>query len=174
MRSSPSTDLEARIARLEAIEAIKNLKARYWHCCDHKDVEGVRDCFVEGPVEIHYDGPVGLVNHRDGLHQVFKDVACNLHIVEMHHGGPPRIEVRLPDEARAHWGLVYHLMNTEARTISVVGGYYDDEYRRVGGEWLISKARFTVCSAVTYGWKDAMVRVLHAGAKLPEPPRQKT
>lgn len=160
--------LEARVSRLEAIEAIKNLKARYWHCCDHKDVEGVRDCFVEGPIEIHYDGPVGLVHHRDGLSQVFKDVAFNLHIVEMHHGGPPQIEVRLPDEAIARWQLVYHLMNTEARTISVVGGYYDDEYRRVQDEWLISKARFTVCSAVTYGWKDAVVRVLHAGAKLPE------
>ena len=54
------------------------------------------------------------------------------------------------------------------RTISMVGGYYDDEYRRVQDEWLISKARFTVCSALTCGWKDTVVRVLHAGAKLPE------
>jgi len=167
MSPTQSHGLEARIARLEAIEAIKNLKARYWHCCDHKDVEGVRDCFLEGPVEIHYDGPVGLVRHRDDLYQVFKDVACQTHIIEMHHGGPPRIEVHSLGEASARWGLVYHLMNTEARTISVVGGYYDDEYRRVDGEWLISKARFKVCSAVTYGWKDAAVRLLHAGMSLP-------
>lgn len=168
MSSTAHEDLETRISRLETIEAIKSLKARYWHCCDRKDVDGVRDCFVDGPVEIHYDGPVGLVNHRDGLYQIFKDVACNTHIVEMHHGGPPSIEVRLPDEASGRWGLVYHLTNTEARTISVVGGYYDDEYRRTRDGWLISKARFTVCSAVTYGWKDAPVRVLHAGARLPE------
>jgi hypothetical protein len=45
-------DLDSRIARLEAIEAIKALKARYWYCCDSKDVEGVRDCFLDGPVEI--------------------------------------------------------------------------------------------------------------------------
>ncbi len=167
MTPSPQNDLEARIARLEAIEAIKNLKARYWYCCDQKDVEGVRSCFMEGPVEIHYDGPVGLVHHRDGLYRVFKDVACNVHIIEMHHGGPPFIEVESTDEASGRWGLVYHLMNTETRTISVVGGYYDDEYRRIGDDWLISKARFKVCSAVTYGWKDAAVRVLHAGAGLP-------
>jgi hypothetical protein len=49
----------------------------------------------------------------------------------------------------------------------VVGGYYDDEYRRADGEWLISKARFKVCSAVTYGWKDSALRLLYSGATLP-------
>ncbi|MGB9339449.1 MAG: nuclear transport factor 2 family protein [Polyangiales bacterium] len=165
-----SHDLESRIARLEAIEAIKALKARYWHCCDSKDVEGVRNCFLEGPVEIHYDGPVGLVNHRDGLYQVFKDIGCQTQVVEMHHGGPPNIEVHGPDSASGRWGLVYHLMDTERQTVSVVGGYYDDEYRHVDGQWWISKARFKVCSAVTSGWKDAKLRLLHAGASLPEAP----
>lgn len=167
MSGTPSTELEGRIARLEAVEAIKRLKARYWYCCDTKDVEGVRDCFLEGPVEIHYDGPVGLVNHRDGLYEVFKEVACQTHIVEMHHGGPPLIEIHGADDASARWGLVYHLMNTETRTISVVGGYYDDEYKRVDRQWRISKARFKVCSAVTYGWKEAAFRVLHSAASLP-------
>ncbi len=159
--------LETRIARLEAIEAIKALKARYWFCCDHKDVEGVRDCFVDGPVEIEYDGPLGLVRHRDGLYEVFQNIACQNHIVEMHHGGPPQIDVRGNDDARGTWGLVYHLCNTELRTSSVVGGYYEDEYRRIDGRWWISKARFRVCSAVTYGSKDTEVRLLHAGAALP-------
>ena len=108
MSQTPSGALEARIARLEAIEAIKSLKARYWYCCDSKDVEGVRDCFLEGPIEIHYDGPVELVNHRDRLHEVFKNVACQTHIVEMHHGGPPRIEIHGPNDASGRWGLVYH------------------------------------------------------------------
>jgi hypothetical protein len=167
MSQTPSVDLETRIARLEAIEAIKSLKARYWHCCDTKDVEGVRDCFLEGPVEIHYEGPVGLVSHRDELYRVFEGVACRAHIVEMHHGGPPRIEIHGANEASARWGLVYHLMDTKTQTISVVGGYYDDEYERVDGEWFIRKTRFEVCSAVTYGCKDAAVRLLHSGASLP-------
>ena len=160
-------DIETRIERLEAIESIKALKARYWYCCDTKDVEGVRDCFLDGPVEIHYDGPVGLVRHRDGLYQVFKDVACQTHIVEMHHGGPPSIEVIGSEDARARWALVYHLMNTERETVSIVGGYYDDQYKRKEGRWWISKARFQVCSAVTYGYKNASLRMLHAGSSLP-------
>ena len=159
--------MESRIARLEAIEAVKALKARYWYCCDSKDVEGVRDCFLDGPVEIHYDGPVGMVKHRDGLFQVFKEGACQTQIVEMHHGGPPNIEVHGPDSASARWGLVDHRMNTDTKTGSGGGGDYDDEYKRVDGQWWISKARFKVCSAVTYGWKDAAIRLLHAGARLP-------
>lgn len=161
------TDLEARIARLEAIEAIKALKARYWYCCDQKNVEGVRNCFLEGPVEIHYDGPVGLVRNRDALYEVFESVACQTEVVEMHHGGPPEIELTGPDEARGRWGLVYHLLNTEAQTVSVCGGYYDDQYRRVDGRWWIVKSRFEVCSAVTYGWNEASLRMLHASARLP-------
>jgi hypothetical protein len=61
-------------------------------------------------------------------------------------------------------------MNTEAQTVSIVGGYYEDEYTRVDGQWWISKARFKVCSAVTYGWKDAALRLLYAGASLPALP----
>src|SRR6056300_1481448 len=34
------TDLEQRLSRLEAIEAIKQLKARYFHACDTKQVAG--------------------------------------------------------------------------------------------------------------------------------------
>lgn len=162
-----TSDLESRIARLEAIEAIKILKARYWYCCDIKDVEGVRDCFLDGTVEIDYDGPVGRVSHRDGLYQVFKDVAGQAHIVEMHHGGPPSIEVHGPDDASARWGLVYHLMNTEAQTVSVVGGYYDDQYKRADSRWWISKSRFRVYSTVTYSWRDPGMRLLYAGATLP-------
>ena len=117
-------------------------------------------------MEIHYDGPVGLVNHRDGLYEVFKNVACQTHITEMHHGGPPSIEVTGADEATGRWGLVYHLTNAESQTISVVGGYYHDEYSRIDGQWRISKTRFKVCNAATYGWKDGL-RVLHTGATLP-------
>ena len=109
MRPMSDTSTEAlarRIARLEAIEDIKKLKARYWYSCDQKDVEAVRDCFAEGEVLIDYDGPVGKVNHRDQLYEVFANVGCQPNIVEIHHGGPPQIELSEDGEtATAIWGL---------------------------------------------------------------------
>ena len=39
-------DFERRLARLEALEAIRLLKHRYLNACDLKEVETVRDCFA--------------------------------------------------------------------------------------------------------------------------------
>ncbi|MBC7171103.1 MAG: nuclear transport factor 2 family protein, partial [Polyangiaceae bacterium] len=62
--------LHERVRRIEAIEDIKRLKARYWYACDHKDIEQVRDCFLDGPIEIDYAGSTGKVEHRDALREV--------------------------------------------------------------------------------------------------------
>lgn len=160
-------DLERRIARLEAIEAIKQLKARYWNACDRKDVEAVRACFADGAITIDYDGPAGVLAHRDGLRDVFRDVATKPEIVEIHHGGAPIVEMIDEDHARGTWSLVYHLMDTGKGTVNHVGGYYEDEYVRRDGEWSIAKARFRVCSAYVTRWKDGAIRLLHAGNRLP-------
>ncbi len=165
-------DLESlhdRIRRIEDIEDIKRLKARYWYACDHKDVEQVRECFMDGPIEIDYAGSTGKVAHRDALRDVFAKVALRPEIVELHHGGPPRIELVDETRARGVWSLYYHVMDTERRTVNHVGGYYHDEYAKVGGEWRICKTRFEVVSAVTYRWKDEGLRVLFASSSLPEP-----
>jgi hypothetical protein len=47
-------ELEQRIARLEAVEAIKKLKAKYFFACDNKQPELVRSCFVDGDMHIDY------------------------------------------------------------------------------------------------------------------------
>lgn len=157
--------LSARIAALEAIEAIKQLKARYWHACDRKDVEAVRACFADGPIEIDYDG-TGSHDHRDKLYEVFKAISLHENIVEHHHGGPPQITLLSGTEAKGIWSLSYHLADTKKGTIHHVGGYYDDGYRLVDGEWRIVRTRFRVCSAAAYRWKDGALKVLHLGAKL--------
>jgi hypothetical protein len=163
------SSIEDRVRNLEAIEAIKALKARYWYSCDHKDVEQVRQCFADGPVEIDYAGSTGKVSHRDELYAVFEKVACRPQIVELHHGGPPRIELIDETTARGVWSLYYHLMDTERQTVHHVGGYYHDEYARIDGEWKIRKTRFEVVSAVGYRWKEAGLKVLFASSGLPEP-----
>lgn len=159
--------LERRIARLEALEEIRNLKARYWYACDRKDVEAVRACFADGVVSIDYDGPAGVLEHRDQLRALFEATSCKPEMVEIHHGGAPILELVDETHARGVWGLVYQLTNTDTRMVSHAGGYYEDEYERIDGEWKIRRARFRVCSSVLTGFKDGAMRVLHAGAHLP-------
>ena len=50
--------LAKRLDRLEAIEAIQTLKARYLSACDSKSVDIIRDCFIDGEILIDY-GAVG-------------------------------------------------------------------------------------------------------------------
>lgn len=164
---SPTSDLEARVARLEAIEAIRNLKARYWYACDRKDVEGVRDCFADGPVVIDYDGPAGVLAHRDALYELFERTSCKPNMVEIHHGGPGQIELLDDTHARAVWGLVYQLTDTATKLQSFAGGYYEDEYAFREGRWWITSARFRVVSSTLTGFRDGMSKVLHASANLP-------
>ena len=41
----PTPELVDRIRRLEDIEAIKQLKARWWFACDVRDIDGMRACY---------------------------------------------------------------------------------------------------------------------------------
>ncbi len=57
-------NLEQRLERLEALEAIRQLKHRYLNACDLKDVEAIRACFATGEVLIDY-GPLGVFKDRE-------------------------------------------------------------------------------------------------------------
>lgn len=139
--------LEQRLQSLEDIEAIRTLKARYLACCDAKDPVGMRACFVDGPVKIDY-GVVGTFDRADALVDIFKQIGCHPHMVEMHHGVNPQITVQGISEAKAHWGLHYQLINTNDKTLTQLGAYYDDEYRKTSSGWKIYATKCVVTSTL--------------------------
>lgn len=158
--------LEARVRRLEDADAIRRLKARYFTCCDRKDPQGMRDCFVPGHVHIDY-GQIGTFDTRDALVDVFARLGCHPYIVEMHHGVNPEIAVLDDTHARGTWGLHYQMIDTNARTLTQLGAYYDDEYRKVDGEWKIAGTRCVVTSTLTARYEGDAPGVLFAGAQPP-------
>ena len=158
--------LEQRVARLEAIEAIRQLKARYLDACDRKQPAEVRACFVDGEMVIDYDR-VGELGSADELTALFERFGCEPHIVEMHHAQNPQITVRDEDTASGRWGLYYHLIDTRANTVTQLGGFYEDEYRRVDGEWKISATRFRVTSTQIMDLAEGLARPVFAGAQAP-------
>ena len=158
----PANALEARIAALEDIEAIRSLKARYLSCCDRKDPKGMRACFADGPVHIDY-GRVGTFDNADALVAVYTQIACHDHMVEMHHGANPQIERVDEALARGTWSLHYFLIDTRARTLTQLAGYYEDEYRKAGGGWKISKTRFVATSSLASDIGEGVAKVMFAG-----------
>ena len=159
-------DLAGRIQALEDIEAIKRLKYDYFYFCDTKQPDKVRDCFVDGPAHIDY-GRIGVFTHRDALVAVFTELACQEHMVEMHHAQNPRIDLVDDANARGSWGLYYHLIDTSTRCVTQLGAYYEDEYRKIGGRWLISSTICTVNSTHVSDLSEQVARVVFAGRSAP-------
>jgi hypothetical protein len=158
--------LEQRLARLEAIEDIKQLKSRYFHACDNKQPEVVRECFPEGKVELSY-GRIGEFSDRDQMVAVFSELACQDHIVEMHHGQNPRIEVLAADSATGIWGLYYYLIDTRQQTVTQLAGFYDDAYTRTHDQWRITRSRYEVTSTQIFDLSEGLARVVFAGVAAP-------
>ena len=164
--AAESMDLAGRIRALEDIAAIKRLKYDYFYFCDTKQPDKVRGCFVDGPVHIDY-GRIGVFEHRDALVAVFAELACHEHMLEMHHAQNPRIDLVDGASARGVWGLYYHLIDTSARRVTQLGAYYEDEYRKVGGRWLISSTVCTVNSTHVSDLSEHAARVVFAGRSVP-------
>jgi hypothetical protein len=163
-----SSEMEQRLGRLEAIEEIRQLKARYFFCSDRKDPAGMRACFVDGPVLIDY-GALGCFDTADAVVKIFEDIGCHPHMVEMHHGVNPLIEIDDDTHAHGNWSLQYFLINTQTRGVTQLGGYYEDQYAKVDGRWKISATRFVVSSTLALSLGESGITTLFAGRAAPLP-----
>ncbi|AYF88000.1 nuclear transport factor 2 family protein [Pseudomonas sp. DY-1] len=140
-------NLEQRIARLEALEAVRLLKHRYLNACDLKDVETIRACFAEGPITIDY-GPVGTFQERDSFVALYQSLACNERVIDLHHGANPELEHLVDDEVAGRWALYYFNVDAESGATRQLGGVYQDRYRRIDGQWKIVETVFRAHSMV--------------------------
>lgn len=161
-----TSEIERRLRVLEDVEAIRTLKTRYLAACDAKDPAAMRACFADGPVHIDY-GRIGTFDRADALVKIFTDMACHPHMVEFHHGVNPRIDVRDKDSASGRWGLHYQLIDTKANSLTQLGGYYEDEYRKLGGAWKISSTKFVVTSTLAMDLSQGGAKTLFAGRAPP-------
>ncbi len=159
-------EIEQRLAKLEAIEAIRQLKHRYFHACDSKQPERVRACFAPGEIVLEY-GRIGSFSHRDAMVAVFTELACQDHIVEMHHGQNPQITVVDADNATAIWGLYYFMIDTKRNIVTQLGGFYDDAYARLEGEWLMTKSCYEVTNTQIFDLNEGLARAIFAGRAAP-------
>ncbi len=135
-----SESLEQRVARLEAVESIRHIKARYCNACDEKDPTTVRSIFTDDAVIDA--GPFGVHDNPDAFVAVFEEFGCRPHIVDMHHLANPEIEVVSETEAEGLFALYFYTMDLEERTFRQMAGTYRDKYRCEDGVWRIYHSVF--------------------------------
>ncbi|TJZ81098.1 nuclear transport factor 2 family protein [Rhodococcus oryzae] len=146
-------DLAQRIAALEEIEAIKNLKHRYWRACDGKDPKSFRACFIRSGANIDY-GRLGAFDDIEPMAEIFEKIALHRvggkHVIlDMHHGMHPDITITGEGTATGRWTLRFRQLNLLENTETVSTGEYDDEYVLEDGEWRMSKCHFTETWSLT-------------------------
>ncbi|RJG03178.1 nuclear transport factor 2 family protein [Noviherbaspirillum sedimenti] len=137
------------IKKLLAIEAVKHLKARYFHCLDLKDWDGLREVFADDatidvrgsleppqPGRVHDEptisgGEAFVAFARQGLAP----------LVSAHYGHTPQIDIISEHEARGIWAMEDWLYGASGMFHGQ--GHYHETYVKSDGRWRIQTLRLT-------------------------------
>jgi hypothetical protein len=155
--------LRERVERSEAALAIHELKARYARLVDERYVRGavapaevvaaraeaIAALFTEDGV---WDGGPALGVAR-GRGEIAARMRAPTLAFSWHFFVKPRIEVLAPDRAQARWDILAPCTRADGAPSWLVG-FEDDEYARVGGEWLHRRMRLTTVFMAPHatGW----------------------
>jgi len=155
-------DLETRLTRLEDIRAIETLKWRYLRACDRKQPEIVRACFVPDAV-IEYQG-FERFEDRDSFVDTYIRFGCQPHIVDMHHGQNPIVELTGTDSANGYFDLFFYQMDLESGRHMQFAVAYDDVFVKRDGQWLIAKTVTRQLSVlIQKRTEDGQLQIINAG-----------
>ena len=155
-------ELAQRLQALEDIEAIKQLKARWWFACDKRDIDAMRACFDESNFLIDF-GFIGQFTDMDAFIEVFESLACHPTHYDSHHGMAPEIKLTGPDTAIGRWRIAFQLLETSRGLVQFMSSYYDDEYVRVNGEWKMRVSKSTLLSNLLMVAKEGGLEVVQLG-----------
>lgn len=163
MSETALADLAARVRRLEAERAIRDLKARYLRACDLKDVEGLRDT-LDPAAMIDFEG-FPPFEGREAFVAVYREFGCAPGVFDIHHGANGVIEFASEHEATGRWSLLFHNINLAFRSLTQMGVEYEDRYRERDGRWWIVKSRSRRTSFLAHSvGEDSVPRVTVMGA----------
>ena len=128
------------------IEAIKQVKARYFRCIDTKRWSDLRQQFTD---DARFDGVNGEPPGPDEF--VARNATRLGPAITVHQGHMPEIVLTSPTTARGIWSMFDWVEFPEpiekGRGRGYRGfvgyGHYEEEYRKVNGAWKISFLRLT-------------------------------
>ncbi|MGB8222092.1 MAG: nuclear transport factor 2 family protein [Polyangiales bacterium] len=142
MSDSADHGLSASEQWLE-IEAIKQLKARYFRLMDTKEWLPFSQVFTDDVVvDVSHDkhAPGDTIHGRANVVDFIRKAVGNA--LTVHHGHMPEIELLSPTEARGIWAMFDYVEFKPLRGIRGYG-HYHEEYRKSGGKWHISMLKLT-------------------------------
>jgi hypothetical protein len=132
-------------ARLEAIEEIKKLKARYFRFVDTKQWDSLKALFTP---DATFETDESGLEAVDSLDAFMTAVCAGLQgCVSVHHGHCPEIEFSSDSTASGIWPMEDKLYFDESpprplRSLHGMG-HYHETYEKRGGAWKIASWKLT-------------------------------
>ena len=125
------------------IEAIRQLKARYFRLMDTKDWDALAQVFTED-VTIDVSGEGGGVTHTVAEYIPF--LRANIaEVITVHHGHMPEIELTSATTARGIWALEDQLWWPHGGPLKHMHGFghYHETYEKTDDAWRIKTMTIT-------------------------------
>jgi len=129
-------DLDRRLKRLEDVEAIKQLKYRYWRHLDLKQWDDLARCFAPDATVCYSSGKYEFTGVQAIMGFLSEALGTARGSVTIHQGHHPEIELLSDTTARGTWALYNYMFNLKENRGIRIGAYYEDTYVKRSGAWL--------------------------------------
>ncbi len=127
--------LEDECRRLSDIEAIRQLRYKYWRCIHKNQWDELMDCYADDAV---VDFGYGLqMEDKTVLADFYKGSMTSAFSLVDPQGHNPEIEMLSSTTARGFWQLDNTMVEAHTNKAVRVGASYDEEYVKRNGEWKI-------------------------------------
>ena len=127
--------IEQRIQRLEDIEEIRYLQAKYQRCLDCRDFDGIKECFAIDVVSSYGNGEMAYTGSENVIAFLKGVMSIDMPSAHMIHGG--EIDILSESKASAKWYLQDFLINKEHGVNIHGAAIYENTYEKVDGTWKI-------------------------------------
>ena len=125
---------------MEDVEAIKQLKARYFRTMDTKDWPGMRAVFTDDVVMDTSESGGGVITGADEFIAFLSETLAD--VVTVHHGHMPEIEITSRTTATGIWSMEDMLRWPNGMELHGYG-HYHETYRKTDGGWRIASTKLT-------------------------------
>ena len=125
---------------MDDLEAIKQLKARYFRTMDTKDWVGMRQVFADDVVMDTTASGGGVITGADDFMAFLEQTLGGA--VTVHHGHMPEIELTSASTATGIWAMEDMLRFPNGAEMHGFG-HYHETYEKLAGAWKITSLKLT-------------------------------
>jgi uncharacterized protein (TIGR02246 family) len=125
---------------MDDVEAIRQLKARYFRLMDTKDWAAMREVFTDDVVMDMTGAGGRLITGGDEFVRGLQEILAGATTV--HHGHMPEIQITSDTTATGIWAL-HDIVIWPTGTRLDGDGHYHETYRKTDGEWRIASSTLT-------------------------------